>query len=352
MKLLIEPRGVRANSRLQIGFERTLRLPDDGKTYPLPPGLGALPVRRVMDYAERAPAAWRAGGPNDLFLPLHDREALFLVFAGTEGQPCAVQVGVGGINAVSGQAWNETLQADPQDYLVCPPQPWLDGINAGAGMVRQFVAVPLGQGYTVEGQLTGQEALGGIQILIWDAKPGRFPDSPPESVGEKTIESTAVGLESLVLETPGVMGLGAGGQMRQKIYPDPHGIETWESAPAASLRVHLVRARDWAALTGEEPPPTPVSAALYTAYGLPWFALEDADWGDVAAASSLARVKSIQELEREKTGRCGADLDGTSLALPDQQIVTLELSRQSGVASELDTTQPEEKSHEKPESNR
>lgn len=352
MKLRIEPYGVRANGRLQIGFECTLRLPDDGKMYPLPPGLGALPARRVMDYAERVPAAWRAGGPDDLFLPLHDCEALFLVFAGAEGQPCAVQVGVGGVNAVSGQAWNETLQADPQDYLVCPPQPWLDGINAGAGMVRQFVAVPLGQGYTVEGQITGQEALGGIQILIWDAKPGRFPASPAEPAGEQPIESMAVGLESLVLETPGIMGLGAGGQMRQKIYPDPHGIETWEPAPAASLRVHLVRARDWAALTGEEPPPTPVSPALYTACGLPWFALDDADRDDVAAAPSLARVKSIQELEQQKTGRRDVDPDDASLALPDQQIVTLALSPQSGEASEPDTTQPEDKSHEKPESDR
>lgn len=317
MKLRIEPHGIRANGRLQIGFERTLRLPDDGNTYPLPPGLGALPVRRVMDYAERAPATWRAGGSDDLFLPLHDREALFLVFASTEGQPCAVQVGVGGVNAVSGQAWNETLQADPQDYLVCPPQPWLDGINAGAGMVRQFVAVPLGQGYTVEGQITGQEALGGIQILIWDAKPGRLPlpVGPAEPAGEKTLESMTVGLEGVTRKSPDIMGLGAGGQMRQKIYPDPHGIETWEPAPAASLRVHLVRARDWAALTGEEPPPTPVSPALYTACGLPWFALDDADRDDVAAAPSLARVKSIQELERQKNGparrRSGRCLSGS-----------------------------------------
>ncbi len=30
-----------------VSFQRTLRIPDDGKTYPLPPDLGVFPVRRV-----------------------------------------------------------------------------------------------------------------------------------------------------------------------------------------------------------------------------------------------------------------------------------------------------------------
>jgi hypothetical protein len=44
---------------LSISFLRTLRIPDDGKTYPLPPGLGRFPVRRVDDYRERVPASFR-----------------------------------------------------------------------------------------------------------------------------------------------------------------------------------------------------------------------------------------------------------------------------------------------------
>ena len=34
-------------AHLEVTFQRTLRIPDDGKTYPLPPGLGAFPVRRL-----------------------------------------------------------------------------------------------------------------------------------------------------------------------------------------------------------------------------------------------------------------------------------------------------------------
>ena len=36
-----------------VNFQRTLRIPDDGGTYPLPPGLGDFPVFRVEDYADR-----------------------------------------------------------------------------------------------------------------------------------------------------------------------------------------------------------------------------------------------------------------------------------------------------------
>jgi hypothetical protein len=34
---------------LFLNFQRTLRIPDDGKTYPLPPGLGTFPICKVED---------------------------------------------------------------------------------------------------------------------------------------------------------------------------------------------------------------------------------------------------------------------------------------------------------------
>lgn len=279
--------------RLQIGFERTLRLPDDGRPHPLPPGLGPLPSRRVADLGDRAPAGWEA---EDLVLPLHDREALFLTFSGVGWRPCAVKIGCGGVDAVSGEAWDTTLSSDPQDYLVCPPQPWLDGINSGHGTIRQFVAVPLGRGHTIEAQVTGEERMGGLQILVFEPKPGRFPDEPPPEAPATETAFESVGLEG-VAAGPAEMGLGAGGTMRQKIYPDPHGIDTWKAEPAFELRVRLVSAADWEALTGEPAPPSPVTAELYTALGLPWFELDDADLGDIAPAPVLARVRSINHME-------------------------------------------------------
>lgn len=67
----------------------------------------------------------------------------------------AIKVSVGGINALTGAPKNEPGKAGVQDYLV-KTQPWLDGIVKEEGKVKQFVAMPVGQGYTVEEQLTGK----------------------------------------------------------------------------------------------------------------------------------------------------------------------------------------------------
>lgn len=44
---------IRFGDGVKIGFERTLRIPDDGREYPLPPGLDTFPLFRVEDYAGR-----------------------------------------------------------------------------------------------------------------------------------------------------------------------------------------------------------------------------------------------------------------------------------------------------------
>ena len=46
------------------------------------------------------------------------------------------------------------IHAEAEDYFEVPEQPWLDGFCTGSGVVRQFVAMPLGSGYTVEEQVT------------------------------------------------------------------------------------------------------------------------------------------------------------------------------------------------------
>ena len=165
--------------RIQIGrhfsvtFERTLRIPDDGREYPLPPSLGHFPVRRVADHADRVPPAWLEHG--GVFLPMYQREAMWLNFTATHWRPNALKVAVGKVNALSGERYHQRLTTGEQDYVVTPPQPWLDGINAGAGFIKQFVAMPLGGGLTIEGQVTGEEAHGGLQLVCFAPKPGRLP---------------------------------------------------------------------------------------------------------------------------------------------------------------------------------
>lgn len=161
----------------RISFHRTLRIPEDGRDYPLPSGLGRFPIHRVEDYAEKVPAKWLQEG--GFFIPLYQKEALFLQFDGPKWHPTIAKVCVGKINAISGKPYSEGLSRQQQDYVVIPNQKWLDGICSGEGLVKQFVAMPLGQGYTIEAQITDEEKFGGFQIVIMDAKDGRFADRDP-----------------------------------------------------------------------------------------------------------------------------------------------------------------------------
>ena len=69
---------VHPDAVLDIGFQRTFRIPDDGKTYPLPPGFGDFPLRHVDDHADRVPPAWLARG--GVMLPMYQSEAMWLLF--------------------------------------------------------------------------------------------------------------------------------------------------------------------------------------------------------------------------------------------------------------------------------
>jgi hypothetical protein len=289
--------------RFSLSLQRTLRIPDDGRTYPLPPGLGRFAVQAVSDFADRVPAAWQ--GTNAFFVAAYQREAVWISFDAAPWKPNAVKIGIGRVNAVAGVRWTAELQAQLQDYVVCPPQLWLDGINAGHGYVRQFVATALGDGRTVEAQLTGVESEGGIQVLVYEPKPGLFPDAPPPSTASSAQVHRGWG------PAAAAMGFGVGGRMTQKIYPDPYGVHTWDQDAVASVTIHVVNTEQYRAMTGLAPPPTPINAREYTEHGLPWFELYDERLDDVAPDASLRVVKSIPELARLD----GADPSSEDLSL-------------------------------------
>lgn len=321
------------DSRIHIGkhfsidFQRTLRIPDDGNIYPLPPGLGRFPVCKVEDYLERVPSLWREHG--GVFIPMYQREALWLNFSGAYWRPNAVKVGVGKINAISGEPWNQELKNEQQDYVVCPEQPWLDGINAGDGYIKQFVAMPLGMGYTIEGQLSGREEFGGIQIIVFDPKPGIFPDGAPQTHLKC---SNNIFQEVDLFSNSGEMGLAAGGKMKQDIYPDDYGIETWDDSNYGRVYVHIVNSMMFREITGMEPPSTPVSAKTYTDYGFPWFELYNEGKGDISASRVLSQVKSVKEIDEEKG--FNSQQDDTPVQVPKQQVKSLELGSDKVVDGE------------------
>ena len=115
---------VHEHAHCSISFQRTLRIPDDGESYPLPPGLGDVPLRHVDDYAERLPEEWRRRG--GVLMPMHQAEAMWMNFdspSDDPGYPFAVKIATGKVCAVSGDAWVDHLNQNPQDYVVLPDQP-------------------------------------------------------------------------------------------------------------------------------------------------------------------------------------------------------------------------------------
>ncbi|WP_293311697.1 hypothetical protein [Mycolicibacterium sp.] len=271
-----------------VGFQRTLRIPETGM-HSLPPGLGLFPLRRVADYPDTAPSDWLARG--GVMLPIYQREAMWLSFESSK--PAALQVGVGKVCAVSGLPWIERLVRDPQNYVALPRQPWLDGINAGDGFIRQFVAVPLGSGATVEGQVTGEEAHGGVQLRAVGLTPEALAEWQAAQTRTRARLKGAICCEMAPAPGGADMGLGAGGRMRQEVYTDSRPLADYDEDTASRVFVHLCSAAQWTAITGEVPPPTPVDRDAYVEAGLPWFDYYDADATDLAAPETLAKVESV-----------------------------------------------------------
>lgn len=137
----------------------------------------------------------------------------------------AIKIYVGGVNAVSGEPAREMeltmmrrlkllqQKKSVQDYVVTPAQLWLDGIASADGTVRQFVAMPLGSGYSVEAQITGEEVVGGLQFEV---VPAKMPESekliatpvaakPPGTewftICVKTLTGKTIGLKVTLLHT-------------------------------------------------------------------------------------------------------------------------------------------------------
>jgi len=351
---------------IKISLVRTLRIPDDDKIYPLPAGLGMFPIKRVEDYKEKVPKSWLEHG--GVFFPMWQREAMWMSFGQDVSCPFAMKVAAGKINAISGETWTKELKAkngDIQDYAVSPPQAWIDGFNVGKEVIRQFVSMPLGMGYTVEGQITGKEEFGGIQIQVYPIKKehrkdpsssgilrgmtltggaggmtsgaggvinygGEVPTSGMALVSETSvngaymysagsIEGLERGISTKALKSA-EMGLASGGRITQKIYEDPHGVDSWnQDIEGGKIFIHIVNSEMWKQITGEVNPPSPISKEAYKTHGIPWFGMYDEGVPAVEGSTKLAGTKSVSEKDKEHN--FSGQMDNESLeAVPSVKI--------------------------------
>ena len=281
---------VHEQAQLTISFQRTLRIPDDGRDYPLPPGLGSFPLAHVDDYSQRVPENWITHG--GVMLPMYQSEAMWLSFSTEYEYPFAVKVATGKVSAITGKAWRGKLSKRPQNYLVVPEQPWLDGFCVEKGYIRQFVAMPLGSGYSTEEQITGEAAHGGLQISVHPLKAEMY--KPPRY----QVYRSAM-LDMVASPAPD-MGLAPGGRMRQEIYKDPYRLKDWDLEHSSRCFVHIANSLVWRSITGKNPPTVPFTSEEYTRYGLPWFEYYNAEAEALESADSLAGLLSIAQMSEEK----------------------------------------------------
>ncbi|WP_200261806.1 hypothetical protein [Streptomyces sp. HSG2] len=246
---------------------RFVRTPRAARVGARPPALGAFPVRRVEDYPDTVPESWRTRG--GVMLPVHLGEAMWLSFVGST-EPAALQVGVGGVCAVSGGAWNERLRPRPRNYLVLPGRLRLDGVHSAAGAVRPFTTVSGGLDDGHEDGEEGQSA--SIRLLAYpprddgrrshreSRRDGPAPETRPRATRRGAGGTLAVGGVGRLHRGPAAVR-GTSRSWGRRASPDRGGPAVWAERAAARVLVRLVPPGEWRRITGEAPPPSPVDRA-------------------------------------------------------------------------------------------
>ena len=276
---------------LSLCLHRTVRVKNNNEASNLPPSLGSFEIYKVSDFGERCPKSWDKDG---YFIAMHSQEAMWMSFQNCE--PVAIVVGAGSINAINGNKLNEKLDKD--GYIVCPPQPWLDGWKSDDGTVYQFIATEVGENKTIGEQLAETKDHA-ILVSVFKAKnPEKLQscivqqtwgDSEYGDLDFEAFGGCCKGLQPMACCNFGTeMGLGKGGKIIQKIYEDPHGIEEWIETPEKTIKIYLTNASEFAEITGQVLP-MPMTAEEYDGI---WFGLKDKQMNDIPGTTVFDKLKS------------------------------------------------------------
>ena len=294
-QLVFRAPDVEPGAKLAISFQRSLRVPLNGQSYPLPITIGQFPVRHVEDYPGTLSAqTQRRGG---VILPMWQAEALWIRFqnlsTSTPVFPFAVKVAAGKVNVLTGQPWHPALKQAPQDYVVCPEQRWLSGFAFGDGPPRQFVAHPLGTGHSAEELITSRAEWGGIQISVLPLRAEAWAAKRPqweELLRQRKAEEDEAYSVAFMLRSSPTMGLAPGGFSYQRVPDDFFDVSDWDLSVASRVFVTLVHSKDWEKITGESAP-APPTAKRYKQNRLPWLEVYGSDRKRAWYSRVLASVR-------------------------------------------------------------
>jgi hypothetical protein len=246
---------------------------------------------------------------------MYQSEAMWISFS-SDGYPFAIKIAAGKIDAITGGGWSAQLIAKPQNYLILPTQPWLDGFAVKKGVIRQFVAMPLGSGYSAEEQLTGKAEHGGLQIQVYPMRPEIYKERVEPTPRARVARFVAEPGPGSALSAPS-MGLAPGGKMRQEIYEDRYGIDVWDREHTSRCFVHLCNSMVWQSITGKRPPYPPPTAKSYSAAGLPWFDYYRDDVNSLIGSQELDSLKTVSQLSQTKGDNALPENESVNLN-PDQ----------------------------------
>lgn len=117
--------------------------------------------------------------------------------------------------------------------------------------------------------------------------------------------------------------------MKQKIYPDPHGIGTWDETNYSRVYIHIVNSLMYREITGQEPPSTPITAKTYAQQGLPWFDIYDDNMGDIESPTVLQQVKPVKEMDKQQG--YSSQQDDEPVNVPAGKVVKYKIADKSEV---------------------
>ena len=307
-------------AKMTVTFEKAFRAEQEGQEASKLSTKARFPLKHIDDYAAKIPAKLlKRGG---IILPMYQSEALAIHFMphkakssdgspyenaeGKSWYPFIVKVGCGLINAVSGGNIKDKLSSYPQNYLFIDKPTLLYGMNDKSGVIRQFIASPLGKGITVEEQLTGNAQYGGIQLIIYPLKKKTFEEfyAPQKKMlGEKilfSLEIPCLRLDDRIFSKKGYipnesvanekykeecnwlndhsgpkriipsMGISYGERICSLFEKDFYDHTDWDRKHYSRCFVHILNSEAWEEITGEKPETNAISEKQYRSFRLSW----------------------------------------------------------------------------------
>lgn len=228
-----------------ISFQRTEKVLDGTS-----PGVswGVLPVQELPQHVRNE---LRIATPQDLFLiPVAEEEAVWLGFQSAETMPSAIKIGVGGNDAITGGEWNAKLSAEPQNYIVCPPQLSFETVCRKHDGQRQIT----GGASTLD---RSDWMANSISLAVYQSRQ-RY------HVEQSERESNIVYCEPDANEAGGALP-----DRNLHIHRDPYGLDNWDTTRSGSFNVYMVDHQLYRRITKRDAPPAPSSDDVYQRNTLP-----------------------------------------------------------------------------------